>query len=484
MTTKPFHYFCVHGHFHQPPRGNPVTGDIGVEPDAGKYRNWNERITIESYRPNAEIGNFDRISFDVGQALMAWLKDNAPDTYARIVQADQVHYQVKKAGNALAGPYHDVLLPLRRVRERRCELYWGRVAFEHHFGRQPLGIWLPELAMDMDTLELVEALGYRFIILAQGQVYDADEGAGPYWIELANGRRLAAFVRDDELSNDLSFNISAVGGAGHWARNKLARRRSDKGLLTLVATDGETFGHHHLGEERFLHWLLEHEAPATGYKVTTLEEFLMDFPPRSTIGIKPFTSWGSTNSVSRWYAGWKGLLWRALDNLSEEMTDLLRDTLRPLNIDPWRLREEYVRVDLGQIDGPALLAEFAPKVNRDAEARILALLRASMHMAKSYATNAFLFEEFDRRETRYVIANAAYGLYLAEQATGIDLASSFRSDLRLVRSEEGDMDGSQVYDSVMAEYILPPPEPDEEVPEASLTDEGVTRSSSNGSGGR
>ncbi|HRE48950.1 MAG TPA: DUF3536 domain-containing protein [Aggregatilineales bacterium] len=459
MPPRPNQYFCVHSHFYQPPRGNPITGDIGEEADAEKYRNWNVRITAESYRPNAEIGNFDRISFNVGESLLAWLKKRAPETYSRIIAADRPVNQKKRVGNAIASSYHDVLLPLRRRQDKHTELYWGKMAFRHHFGRDPQGIWLPEMAVDPDTLHVVDALGYKFTILAGGQVQGADDGAGPYWIDLGTQRRIATFVRHDELSNDLSFNISTVGGAGHWARHKLAGRRLSKGALTLVATNGETFGHHHLGEERFLHWLLKHEAPAIGYKITTLNEYMGIQPPIGYITVTPFSSWSDQFRITHWitgHEGWKASLLRALDHLAAEMFDVIREEVRPLNTDPLRLREEYIRVRLGEMTGTAFLAECAPGLSSDEEARYLDLLKAWVYMSKAYTGNAFYKNEFDAPPVRYAIGTAIHAMAILHGGTGVDLSAGFRNDLAPIRREGEGRDGTALYDAVYEEFFAPP----------------------------
>jgi alpha-amylase/alpha-mannosidase (GH57 family) len=451
VSTRHFQHFCVHGHFYQPPRGNPITGHIGFEPEAGDYRNWNERITAEAYRPNAEIGNFDRISFDIGEPLLSWLRRRAPETYQRILEADRNNLAAKKVGNAVGSVFHHAILPLLKRRDKRTLFYWGYVAFQHHFGRAPEGVWLPEMAVDLETLQMAEASGYRYTILSQGQINEPVENAGPFWVDLENGRRLAVFVRNDELSDDLSFNVSAAGGAGHWARNKLGVRRASG--LTLVAVGGETFGHHHLGEERFLHWLLAHEAPAIGYRVVTLNEYLKDFSPNETVTVKPFTAY-SARSVSQWSLGWKGYLLRALDHLSAALDELYVEVMRPLNVNVWRLRDLYVNVWLKHQTGEQFLAEFAPALTSEQQTRLLTMLNAQFYMGKSYTSNSLEPERFDSPETRFGIANAALVVKLVEQATGEQLGSTLRNNLLLVADEISGLNGAQVYDSVLEEFRI------------------------------
>jgi hypothetical protein len=458
MTNRAYQYFCLHSHFYQPPRGNPFTGEITPEPDAGKYPDWNHRITAESYRPNAEIGNFDRISFDIGQSLMRWMEHNATDTHQRIIQADKNHVARWKVGNAVGGAYNEVLLPLHKSRDKQAELVWGRAAFVHHFGRLPQGLWLPEMAVDLETLQIAEALGYRYTIVAQGQVDGVVDQAGPYWVDLENGKKIAVFVRNDELSNDLSFRISEVGGAGHWARNKLGGRRARNNALTLLATDGETFGHHHLGEERFLHWLIEHEAPAVGYKTITLDEYLGLFPPRETIALKPCSSWSNGFSIRQWVTGngaWKSLLRRALDHLSDEIGFIYRDLVRPHGIDPYALREGYISVWLGEQTGEQYLASKAANLPDGHYQHVLAALRAQMLMAKSHTSNAFFVESLDAPQTRYAIGLATNAIHTLRTEIGVDLQTSFRNNLYLVADGDNGLNGSHLYDQVVAEYLTP-----------------------------
>jgi alpha-amylase/alpha-mannosidase (GH57 family) len=456
---------CIHGHFYQPARGNPITGEIGVEHDAAPYRNWNERVTAESYRPNALVGNFERMSFDVGEALMGWLEDYDAETYQRIIQSNRTHVEQHGIGNALARPYFHVILPLSRMRDKRTNLHWGRETFKHRFGFEPMGLWLPEMAFDMETLQAVRAAGFTYTILSQKQVVNSPEG-GPYWVDLENGEQLAVFIRNDTLSDDLSFNIGNIGGAGHWARSVLGARTSRADKLTLIAVGGETFGHHHLGEEQFLKWLLQNEASAVGYKVITLNELLREKPPQETVTLKMFSSWSCPHGVARWVTGcpctegdstWKGALRRALDNTSADLAELYQDAVRPFGLNPWVLRDSYIHVILGDQLPAAYLAEKLGTLTSEQEQRIHGLLEAQKYLLRAYNSFTFFYEDLDRPEPHYAIANAAYAIQLTRQATGADLGRRFRNELYIANSQRSHFNGAELYDRVMEEYFAPPP---------------------------
>ncbi|MBX3063473.1 MAG: DUF3536 domain-containing protein [Anaerolineae bacterium] len=461
-----FRYLCIHGHFDQPPRGNPLTGHIGEEASAGEYRNWNERATAESYRPNAEIGNFEHISFDLGPSLLNWLQQRHPNTYQQIKESYDQHRKENAAGNGLGTPMYHAILPLLKPRDIRLQLVWGRYAFTHHFGYEPQGLWLPEMAVDPITLRIAHEIGYKYVILAEGQVHGVRNGSGPYWIDLGDDQRIAAFVRNDELSNDLSFNIATVGGAGHWARNRLPGPR---GQLTLIAIDGETFGHHHIGEEQFLHWLLAHEAASVGYRVVTLDQYLQEFPPQEYIEVKPFSSWSCYHGVNRWFAGcactegdstWKPALSLALERAADVIDDLYAETAFGVGLVPRTLREEYIQVLLGEIDGLTFLRARAPHIGEEDAMRLLGLLEAQSWVARSLTSDGMYGADFDCAEGRSVIVSMGYALLAAERATGEHLIDTYRNALQQVRSGITGTTGQEIFDALALEYgMITPPTP-------------------------
>ena len=111
----------IHGHFYQPPRENPWTETVPVEPSAAPDHDWNERITEESYRPNAFarimddhgalvalVDNYRLMSFNVGPTLLSWLESHHDDVYGAIVSAG------RDGRGAIAQGYSHLILPLAR----------------------------------------------------------------------------------------------------------------------------------------------------------------------------------------------------------------------------------------------------------------------------------------------------------------------------------------------------------------------------------
>ena len=287
---------AIHGHFYQPPRENPFTGEVPVEKGAEPYHDYNDKITAESYRPNAFAGNFDRISFNIGPTLIGWLDRHDHETYRRIQEADRVHRQTYGVGNAIAQPAHHTILPLARRRDKITQIKWGIASFIHRFGRQPRGMWLPEMAVDLVTLEILSRRGLSFTILSEEQVQGEVQGdAGPYRVRLPGGGFFAVFVRDRHLSNQLSFDTDRITDGRQWLADQVHGRQG----LTLIATDGETFGHHQRRGVQMLADMLRDE-PASPYEIVTLTDYLRTHPPTREVEIIERTAWSCSHHLGRW----------------------------------------------------------------------------------------------------------------------------------------------------------------------------------------
>lgn len=455
VDDKPL--FCVHGHFYQPPREDPFTGTYREEREAAPYTNWNARVTVESYQPTAEAGNFGRISFNLGGTLARWMDRHAQPTYSRIVNDVRDYYHEHGVVNGLAQPVHHTILPLARGRDKRCQIRWGIASFTARFGYKPEGLWLPEMAVDYDTLSAVEDSGARFVVLSDEQVRgDLASGSGPYRVRLGQERYLTVFVRDRGLSNAFSFNMPSARQARAWVNSTLHWRKP--GSLTLLATDGETFGHHHRHGVEVLTELTTPSAKDV-YRITTLGAYLRDHPPVTEVEIVENSAWSCTHNLGRWSTGcpctagagyWKGALRRALDNLAHDIDEIFAEAVRMRNLAPWSVRDAYIQVILGQMTGAQFLSEYhLGHLSSVTQQQMLSLFDAQLHRQRMYTSCAFFFEELERLEPRYAISNAVQALALVRYATGEDLTPSFKRDLSIAVSPSTGRTGAQILAEIL-----------------------------------
>ncbi len=312
----------IHGHFYQPPRDDPRTGVIPVEINAAPDHDWNERIERECYAPTAR--SLTSLSFDYGPTLLDWMERAAPETYAAVLAAG------RSSGNAVAMPYHHVILPLCSRRDKTTEVRWGIADFHRRFGRDPEGMWLPETAVDHETLDVLAEEGIRFTILAPHQVERAPAGGLPGWYQTAGGggRRIALFTYDGSMSHGVAFG-PLVNDAAGWVE----RLTSASAELVSIATDGETYGHHHKGGDVTLARVFETLSRRSDVRVENYASFLARRPPQEEVRLVSPSSWSCPHGVERWRSEcgcraaperptqqrWRAPLRAALDWLSEEI---------------------------------------------------------------------------------------------------------------------------------------------------------------------
>jgi hypothetical protein len=441
-------YLAVHGHFYQPPREDPFTGRVPREAGAEPFHDFNEKILAECYRPNARLGNFGRMSFDLGPTLAAWLERHDPETYRQIVAQERAYFERHGHGNALAHVYGHAILPLASEREKAIQVAWGLADFRHRFGHDPDGMWLAETAADSASLGALLDHGVRFTILAPWQSADPIDPTEPYWVRLGDGRRIAAFFYNGDLSGRVSFDSSITTNADTFGLHDLARQvNREKAFLgepqlTLIATDGELYGHHLPYRDKFLEYLLTVTAPARGYEITSLGRYLAAHPPRREVRLAEATSWSCHHGVERWRGdcactegpgAWKWHLRHALAGLAARIDALYEVAARKLLRDSWAAEAEYVWLLLGAEAPEAFWQRHArrPDVGRR---RALALLAAQHSRHLMFASCAWFFDDLDRIEPRNAIGYGLRALREAERAHRVDLLAAFASDLRAARS--------------------------------------------------
>ncbi len=461
---------CIHGHFYQPPREDPLTGAIPDEVGATPYRNWNERIHAECYRPNAELGNFARLSFNVGPTLFGWMAGHDAQTYQRIIEQDRAAVRRFGVGTAMAQTYNHAILPLALPRDKVTQVRWGIADFEHRFGRIPQGMWLPETAVDTETLGIMADHGIEFTILAPWQADAAHfDSSEPYRVPLPNGKSITAFFYNRDLSGRVSFDPAMTTNADAFVLNDLPQHihqdkaRRGEAQLILVASDGELYGHHQSFRDKFLAHLLNGAGTQAGIAPTFPARWLQEHPPRWTIGIRDNTSWSCHHGVARWRdmcpcmpvnSAWKRNLRCTLDELAGRIDAIYAETLQPYIVDPWELRHRLIHVVLGRQSAGDLIQESAKRrLPHETTTRIGLLLEAQWQRQRMFTSCGWFFDDFDRIEPKNNIAYAAQAIALTHQATGVDLAPATRAGLQQVISWKSGLRADATLDHYLARAV-------------------------------
>ncbi len=433
----------VHGHFYQPSRIDPATGLVPPEPSAAPAHDWNSRIADDCYRPNAELGNLGRMSWDLGPTLAGWMENGDRAAYRGFVTGDAgVH--------GLAQPFHHTILPLATSADRRTEMRWGRRDFELRFGRRPTGAWLPETAVDLETLRLLADAGFTHTILAPWQLAAPDlDSRRPYRVELGDGRSIVIAAYDAGLSTSVSFEPDATRDADRFARDRIGPRLASADIdggappFALIATDGELYGHHKPFRDLFLARLVG-EADL-GYDVATLAEVVQPDGgrPFELATVVDRTSWSCHHGVARWReacdcvpdGAWKETLRTAFDRLAEAIdtgTEAIARAL-PGSPDPWAARDAYVDVVVRAMS-EATFAEGWLGGGTDGEdtRRFLTMMAAQRWRLAMFASCGWFWESPDRLETALVIRAATHAARLIDGLSGTRLADRLADDLRAV----------------------------------------------------
>ncbi len=461
----------VHGHFYQPERRDPFSGRIAPARGAAPFRDWNERVDADCYRPVAARGDFGRISFDLGPTLASWLAEHDTTTL-RTIETD--------GADAMAQPYHHAILPLASLRDRRTEIRWGLRDFAVRFGRPARGLWLPETAMDLPTLRIAAAEGIRYTILAPWQAGDPEiDTRRPYRVDPGGGRGLVVAFYDRALSSAVSFQDEATADADRFARDWVAPRLAGSlplGVtqpLALIATDGELYGHHKQFRDLFLHRLVRGgpDVPDRGFDVTALGDIIREGPrePFPLARLREGTSWSCHHGLLRWHAEcpcvldgrWKRPLRAALDRLAGAVDAVSIDLLRATDVDAavlWEARDGYVDVIAGRADA----ASFARAATGGGRSRKRAdllerLLDAQRWRLAMFASDGWYWDDPAREETRHVLRCAAKAVREIDALAGTRIEHELLDDLSLLSSPARRIDGATIYREALLEVGQPTP---------------------------
>ncbi len=453
----------VHGHFYQPPRENPWTGTVDREPSAAPFHDWNARVFRDAYRANAHarilddqgyvlqvVNNYEMMSFNFGPTLLSWIEAHHPITYGRIIEADRKSVRARGFGNALAQAFNHTILPLDDPRDRRSQIRWGLDDFEARFGRPAEGMWLPETAANDLVLSELARAGVRFTVLAPhqaarirplgttqwssaGQDLELDR---PYrWLDPdGSGRHLDVFFFDAGRSKAVAFHRALDTSQGF-------AELFSPGRLRVLATDGESYGHHSVYGDRTLAHFFRAEGPRRGLSFTNFATVRHHRPATHEVQLAPGpdgegTAWSCSHGVGRWtrdcgcstgggphaHQRWRAPLRAALENLRGQLHDAFGEMGGELFLDPWAARDDYQPV-VGK--GPLAFEAWAEgrtrrKLSPEDAVRARRLLEMQRNALLMFTSCGWFFHDVSGIETAQILMYAGRAI---DHAVDLGLAS-------------------------------------------------------------
>lgn len=469
-------YVCLHAHLYQPSREDPWTGTWPLEPSACPWPDWNHRITAECYAPNAAARLLDdtghtrgwrntyvELSTDVGPTLLTWLEANAPAVYTAVLDADLRSAQ-RFGGHpsTMAQGYHHAILPLADDPDRRTEVLWGLRDAERRYGHRPDGFWMPETAVDTPTLETLAAAGVTYVLVAPHQVAEvrppdrgwiaADEAEAlstrAYTVRLPSGATIVALPYDGDLARQVAFNGALRDGEA-FGRQLVDRAVALGGdALVHLATDGESYGHHHRHGEMALARILEVIDGDDRVELTTYGAYLDRVPPTWEARLVERSSWSCAHGVERWSAAcacrihpddpghtlWRAPLRAAFDHLRDAAREALAPYAATLFRDAWEARDAYVDVVGADAAGfAAWYTDHAADGTAD-PAAAQAFLEIHRHLLAMYTSCGWFFDDVTGIEALQDLRHAAVATGLLRRHFGIDLSQALLHDVEVIPS--------------------------------------------------
>ena len=495
-------YICIHGHFYQPPRENPWLEAIEIQDAAYPYHDWNERITTECYAPNAAsrildgerriiniVSNYSRISFNFGPTLLSWMETYSPDIYQAILDADKQSMEWRFChGSAIAQVYNHMIMPLANTRDKRTQVMWGIRDFEHRFKRIPEGMWLSETAVDVETLDILAEQGVKFTILAQHQAsrvkkidsekwQDLSKGqidpTMAYLCKLPSGRRINIFFYDGAISQAVAFEKLLDKGEAFANRlsGGFSNQRSWPQILN-IATDGESYGHHHVYGDMALAFAINYIESNGLAKLTNYGEYLEKHPPTHEVEIIEYTSWSCVHGIERWKSNcgcnsggrpewnqeWRSPLRDALDWFRDQLVIKYEDKAKEYLKNPWEARDEYIGIILNRSEEniDRFFEKHAVKIlSEDEKNFTLKLLEMQRHAMLMYTSCGWFFDELSGIETVQIMQYAGRAIQLSENVFNGAMESAFLDKLSKAKSNLPEMkDGAHIYEKLVKPAMI------------------------------
>lgn len=489
-------YICIHGHFYQPPRENAWLEEIEIQDSAFPYHDWNERITAECYGPNSVsrrldaqgkiidvVNNYARMSFNFGPTLLSWMEAKSPEVYQAILDADRKSLELHNGhGSAIAQVYNHLIMPLANRRDKETQIKWGLYDFEQRFKRKTEGIWLAETAVDTETLELLAENDVKFTILAPRQAASVRKRGENSWhavdesnldtlqhyrCNLPSGKSIILFFYNGRVSQKVAFEgLLKDGRAMADALTEAFDPNRQYAQLVHIATDGESYGHHHRYGEMALTYCLHHIESNDLAEITNYARYAAEIETEFEVKIHENTSWSCYHGVERWHANcgcnsgnsatqqlWRQPLRDALDWLRDQLTAEYESQMSIFAPDVWMLRNKYIEVIMNRSDSNVdrfLTENLYFEVEGQRRTKVLRLLEMMRQCQLMYTSCGWFFDEISGIETLQILQYANRAIQIAETESNLQLDEQFKSILTAAPSNNLELgNGRRIYETLI-----------------------------------
>jgi len=490
-------YVCIHGHFYQPPRENPWLDEVELQDSAYPYHDWNTKITEECYRQNVASrilgpdkkiidisNNYSEISFDFGPTLLYWLEKHTADVYESIIEADKKSQKIFSGhGAAIAQAYNHIIMPLANKQDKYTQVVWGISDFEYRFGRKSEGMWLPETAADIETLEILAEYDIKFTILSPHQAKrvrkigdeqwqninrDQVDTTRAYICQLPSGKTINLFFYHQPTAEDVADGKILQNGEV-FAR-KLAwilDGNNNQTGLGHIATDGETYGHYYRYADMALAYCLHFIKTNNLAKVTVYGEYLEKFPPQYEVQIYENSSWSCSHGIERWRSNcgcnygrypsgkqqWRAPLREAMDWLRDELIGVYDNKMAQYVSDPWEVRNGYISIindrSVKNVE-KYLLKSAGRQLSFDEKVIVLKLLEMQRNAMLMYTSCGWFFDDISGLETVQIMQYAARAIQLAKEIDNKDSEPGFKDIIEKAPTNIKNYNsGKDVYDALV-----------------------------------
>lgn len=479
-------FICIHGHFYQPPRENAWLEEIELQESAAPYHDWNERIDSECYNPNANsrvlddegkiidiVNNYSKISFNFGPTLLSWLEKYSPETYSGILKADKESMKnFGGHGSAMAQVYNHLIMPLCNRRDKETQVKWGIYDFEKRFKRKPEGMWLAETAVDYETLEVLAEHDIKFTVLAPRQAKAFRKIGEENWSQgvnsqfhyicnLPSGKKITLYFYDGDGSQAVAFKGLLKDGK-ELANNLINSFNIFSGdhPLVHIATDGESYGHHHRYGDMALAYCIRYIEENKLANLTNYAQFMNLFEAEYEIEIHENSSWSCVHGIERWRSNcgcntggtswnqeWRKPLRDTLNWLRDHLAEVYEREMKFFNKDVWGLRNKYINIILDRniVNVENFIKENAPEnLDEEQTTKFIRLMEMQRQCLLMFTSCAWFFDEISGIETVQVLQYANRAIQLAERESDVHLEEEFIARLSYIKSNIEDYDNGAV----------------------------------------